>query len=120
MGKEIARVRGGKFAPGESANPGGRPKTVREVVALAREHTTTAYETLVDVAKNGKNEMARVKAAEALLNRGHGVPSTEAEIELGFGNDGPVSFTFNLGADSTNQYDRRDEIVGEVVDEEDA
>lgn len=101
----------GKFAPGKSANPGGRPATVREVVALAREHTNTAYETLVDVALNGKNEMARVKAAEVLLNRGHGSPVTEMELEHGFGDDEPVSFFFKLGPD---------EIVGELIGEEDA
>jgi hypothetical protein len=63
---DIARIERGGFAPGRSANPGGRPATVRDVVRLAPEHTATAYETVVDVAKNGGNEMARVKAAEAL------------------------------------------------------
>jgi hypothetical protein len=43
MGREIDRVENGRFAPGQSANPGGRPATVREVVELAREHAKTAY-----------------------------------------------------------------------------
>jgi hypothetical protein len=112
MGKEIDRVTNGKFAPGKSANPGGRPATVKEVVSLAREQTTTAIDTLVDVAVNGRNEMARVKAAEALLNRGHGSPATETDLRSQ-DDDGPTTFTFRLGPGD-------DEIVGELVGEEDA
>jgi hypothetical protein len=109
MGKEIDRVANGKFAPGRSANPGGRPATVKEVATLAREQTATAIDTLVDVAVNGRNEMARVKAAEALLNRGHGSPATETDLRSR-DDDEPTSFTFRLGPD---------EIVGELVGEED-
>ena len=37
------------FKKGQSGNPGGRPKEVREVAALARERTTQAIETLTEI-----------------------------------------------------------------------
>ena len=41
---------------------------------LAREYTYTAFDTLLDVAKNGQSEPARIAAATALLDRGFGKP----------------------------------------------
>jgi hypothetical protein len=42
---------------------------------LAREHTDTALGVLVQVAKSGESESARVAAANAILDRGYGKPS---------------------------------------------
>ena len=64
------------FRPGTSGNPGGRPKGLSEVIALAREHTELAITTLVDIAKQTKAApAARVAAASALLDRGWGKPA---------------------------------------------
>ncbi len=41
---------------------------------LAREHTDTAFKTLVDVCENGTSDGARITAAVALLDRGFGKP----------------------------------------------
>lgn len=41
---------------------------------LAREYTLTAFETLLDVAENGKSDSARITAATAILDRGYGKP----------------------------------------------
>ena len=63
------------FKPGESGNPGGRPKAVEGVKELARLHTETAIAALVRVIEDKKaNPSARVSAAVAILDRGWGKP----------------------------------------------
>ena len=64
------------FEKGKSGNPGGRPKVVGEVQALARELTTEAVETLRDIMRDKKAApAARGFAANSILDRGYGRPS---------------------------------------------
>ena len=63
------------FLPGQSGNPGGRPKALREVMELARAKTEAAVETLAGIMSDEKAPpAARVSAATALLDRGWGRP----------------------------------------------
>ena len=63
-------MRPGRFRPGQSGNPGGRPKEIGHVKELAREHTVAAVKTLAEIMGNtGEPAAARARAAEALLNR---------------------------------------------------
>ena len=62
------------FRPGQSGNPGGRPR--QDVTALARAHTREAIEALVAALKRPKEA---VPAAVALLNRGWGLPRQTIE-----------------------------------------
>ncbi len=66
---------GRPFQPGHSGNPGGRPKDAVAVRALARQRTKEAIETLTAIMRMGQTEAARVRAAEALLDRGWGRPT---------------------------------------------
>ena len=64
------------FKKGKSGNPGGRPKVVGEVQALARELTTEAIKTLRDIIRDKKApHSARGYAANSILDRGYGRPS---------------------------------------------
>jgi Family of unknown function (DUF5681) len=45
---------GAKFKPGVSGNPGGRPKALVSVVALAREHTRASIDTLKKITTDQK------------------------------------------------------------------
>jgi hypothetical protein len=75
-----ARSAGGKWLPGQSPNPGGRPKGVEEVQRLAREHTPAAIKALITITGNAKAPpAARVSAATALLDRGWGKPMQPTE-----------------------------------------
>ena len=66
---------GRPFLPGQSGNPGGRPKGYVEVRELAREHTVEAIEKLVAVMRKGESEQAQILAANSLLDRGWGRPT---------------------------------------------
>ena len=74
------RVPGRPFKPGQSGNPGGRPKDEIRVKELAREHTVEALQALVTGLK-AKGERTRIAAAEALLDRGWGRPTQHHEVD---------------------------------------
>lgn len=70
------------FKPGESGNPGGRPKVVAEVRELARQHTAAAIETLASIMNDREEHArARVAAANALLDRGYGRPPQDISVD---------------------------------------
>lgn len=62
------------FKKGQSGNPGGRPKEVAEVTALARKALPEAIERL-KFWMASDNPTASVAACNALLDRGLGKPS---------------------------------------------
>lgn len=61
------------WGPGQSGNPGGRPKVAAEVRDLARAHGCKAIERLVAL-MDSKNQAVALRAAEAVLDRGYGRP----------------------------------------------
>ena len=64
------------FQPGQSGNPGGRPRENAEVKALARQYTERAILTLASIMQNEDAKGSeRVAAASALLDRGYGKPA---------------------------------------------
>jgi hypothetical protein len=67
-------ARKGAWQPGQSGNPKGRPSIKGEVETLARTYTVEAIETLADLMRNGASDNVRMSAANALLNRGWGLP----------------------------------------------
>ena len=79
-----ARLSSGQFAPGQSGNPGGRPKDHHRVAELARSYTVEAIDTLVELMRGGKDERVRGTAAQALLDRGWG----KAKVEVVTGAEG--------------------------------
>jgi len=56
------------FKPGQSGNPGGRPKGI---AAIARQHTDKAVDVLV-AAMDEDDPRVRVAAAKEILDRGYG------------------------------------------------
>lgn len=58
----------GRFLPGVTGNPGGRPKGI---AAIARQHTDRAMDVLV-AAMDEADPRVRVAAAKEILDRGYG------------------------------------------------
>lgn len=80
------------FQPGQSGNPGGRPKENDEVKRLARKHSKDAIKRLAHWL-HSDNPKASVSAAQALLDRGFGKP---AQAIAGPDGEGPVELIGKL------------------------
>src|SRR4051794_18200799 len=62
-GRERMPGQGRRFQPGQSGNPGGRPRALADVIDLARQHTTDAIRALCEVATQADaHPSARVAA----------------------------------------------------------
>ncbi|GJE14265.1 DUF5681 domain-containing protein [Methylobacterium longum] len=70
------------FAPGQSGNPGGRPRLPDDVKQLARGYTREALETLAGVMRNDEAPAAaRVTAASHILDRAWGKPAQHLTVD---------------------------------------
>jgi hypothetical protein len=84
--------RGRPFQPGQSGNPGGRPRVIAELRELARAHAPEAVAELARLAKDAKSETARIAAIKELLDRGFGKATQFVAAE----NDEPALNDLNL------------------------
>ncbi len=79
------RTKTGQFMPGVSGNPKGRPKDTpeqKELKARCKELSNDAVEVLASILKDkGAKESDRIRAAEAILNRGYGMPKQSVDLE---------------------------------------
>jgi hypothetical protein len=74
---------GRPFPKGRSENPGGRPKALADVQAYARQQTNTAIDVLASIMSDEKaSPAARIAAANALLDRGYGKPSSIVDTHI--------------------------------------
>ena len=73
--------RDGAGRPAGSSNKSS-PEQSQRLSELAKTYTEKALETLVDVARNGRTDAARVSAANALLDRAYGKPAVKEEKEI--------------------------------------
>ena len=78
----MTTMRGG-FRDG-AGRPAGASKKAsltqsQRLSELAKAHTGEALNTLLDVARNGRADAARVSAANAILDRGYGKPAVREE-----------------------------------------
>jgi phage gp46-like protein len=73
--------REGAGRPAGSTNKSS-PEQSQRLSELAKTYTEEALQTLVDVARNGRTDAARVSAANALLERAYGKPAVNQEQEI--------------------------------------
>ena len=77
------RDTGGRFLPGQSDNPGGRPRIVGHVRDMAQHHAGDAIATLAEImGQQDAPASARIAAATALLDRGYGRPVDQRAMVL--------------------------------------
>jgi hypothetical protein len=76
----------GGFKKGHSGNPGGRPRTIVSVMALAREQTIQAIRVLSELMLEANSESVRLNAAVAILDRGWGRPVQAFQVDGNFAN----------------------------------
>jgi hypothetical protein len=70
-----------QFRPGQSGNPGGRPKDT-EFRRILRERSPEAVEELFRIARTGKREANKLKAIEIILAYGYGKPAIAVDLDL--------------------------------------
>ena len=63
----------GQFQPGQSGNPGGRPKVDGEIRELAQKHGPDALRRIIAL-MNSNSERIALMAAPAVLDRAYGKP----------------------------------------------
>ena len=69
----------GQFKPGQSGNPGGRPKGYAEITGAARAHGEASIKVLAEALKH-KDHRIRIVAAQSLLDRGYGKPAQSIAV----------------------------------------
>ena len=82
----MAKVGGAR--PGAGRKPGVVSQAKRDLADKAKEYADFALSVLVDVARNGEVEAARVSASNAILDRGYGRPFQS--VQLTGKDEGPV------------------------------
>lgn len=68
-----------RFKPGQSGNPAGRPKVVREIREMAREKAETAFAKVVKLLSS-RDERVVMTAAQEILNRAYGKPTQYLDV----------------------------------------
>ncbi len=75
--RSLANLR--PFQKGQSGNPSGRAKTIKEVRDMAREEAPRAFRRVVKLIDSEDERVAFV-AAQEVLNRAYGKPTQQVEV----------------------------------------
>ena len=71
----------GRFQPGVSGNPAGRPPGDPEFKELAKQKTDEAFQVVLGLMEKGRSERIKLQAAELVLAYGHGRPRQGLDVE---------------------------------------
>ncbi len=63
------------WKPGQSGNPGGRPKLNKEVTELALKEATDAFMRIVEISIGGEDDRVRLQANQYIVDRAVGKPA---------------------------------------------
>lgn len=108
MNESIKQLPSSAWQPGESANPGGRPKWLKEFRDLAKENVPAALTKLMEFVngkvKNGDTEekvplRLQFQAVQELLDRTLGKAVQTTNVGIGLEPPGPATETDRLLSD---------------------
>lgn len=95
-----------RFKPGQSGNPGGRPKRPVELVKACKEFNDEGLKILKEIARRKTNrENDRIRAVELIFAYGNGKP--KQGIELTGADGGPVTIA---SADLLTQLEKLEKL----------
>lgn len=69
------------WKPGQSGNPGGRPKLNKEVTELALKECVDAFVRIVDISKTTEDERLKLQANQYIVDRAVGKPAQAMSLE---------------------------------------
>jgi hypothetical protein len=72
----------GGFRPGQTGNPGGRPRAAREATIEARRFAVEAIHALVRTMRRASNDAVRIAAARELLDRALGKAPQNVDLSV--------------------------------------
>jgi hypothetical protein len=81
MSENPTREANGRFLPGFTANPSGRPRVVEEIKQLARQHAPAAFQRICELV-DSKDERIALAASQAILDRAYGRPMQAIQSEV--------------------------------------
>jgi hypothetical protein len=81
MSEIATRDANGRFLPGFTANPIGRPRVVDEIKQLARQHAPAAFQRICELVES-KDERIALAASQAILDRAYGRPVQAVQSEV--------------------------------------
>ena len=72
-----------RFQPGQSGNPGGKPRSLYDIQAAARKKSPEAFKTIIKVMEDEKTAPSlKVKCAEIVLERAFGKAVNPLHMQL--------------------------------------
>jgi hypothetical protein len=73
----------GRWVPGVSANPGGRPANRGPIIEYADEFTKEAIDALVEIIRDLKaSRQDKIRASEVVMDRARGKPTQHQETTV--------------------------------------
>lgn len=84
--KTPRRATRGSFRPGQSGNPGGRPKKTEaefELMAACEVKAPEALETIYRLMNEARQESVKLAAATYIIERRYGKPTERKEVRTG-------------------------------------
>lgn len=68
------------FKPGQSGNPGGRPRKDNDLVILAKSKTKEAFKELLQLLESTSKEDIKLACIKTMFEYGFGKPRQELEV----------------------------------------